>query len=84
VTTATRTPFVVERVDLREPDIYEKWEFETVEEAAARFESEITAQNWPYEQILEELQAEGYLSFPDFDLGFSVSVERRDVAGWVR
>jgi|GEM_PF-4284999 len=84
MTVATRTPFVVERVDLREPDLTETWEVESVEDAAAQFESEASPQNWALEDIEAELAERGELRTCDDDARFEFVAKRRDVAGWVR
>lgn len=72
MTTATRTPFLIERVDLR-ADTSETWKLESVEEAAGKFESEVGPSRWPYDEILEELASGGSLAFTDVDEGFEVT-----------
>lgn len=74
--TAVRTPFVVERIDLAEPDRAQTWELETVEDAAAKFESEVGPSNWPYEDALEELQAGISIGYTDVADAFEVKVRR--------
>lgn len=76
MTTATATPFVIERIDLREPDTACTWKPESVEDAAAIFESEVGAWSWPYEEVLEELARVGHLGFTHVGEGFEVIARR--------
>ncbi len=91
MTTTTATPFVIERIDLREPDTAQTWKADSVEDASAIFESEASGADWPLEEITEELASGATLSFHDADEGFEVTArpdwyrepDPRDIPGYL-